>query len=104
MKSTAEAIESPALPLKRVNDIHGSHSLTASVLSVGHSVANDILEEDLENATCLLVDETADSLDASSSCQTANGRLGDALDVVAKDLPVPLGASFAQPLSSFASS
>ena len=92
------------MPLERKNDIRGSDSLTASVLSVGHSVTNDILEEDLENATCLLIDETADSLDTSSSCQTANDRLGDALNVVAKDLPVPLGASFAQPLSSFAAS
>jgi len=45
-----------------------------------------ILEEGLENTTSLLVDETGDTLDTTTTSETANGRLGDALDVVTEDL------------------
>nr|GMD15814.1 histone H4 [Ipomoea batatas] len=70
------------------------------MLSVGHGVSDHILEEDFEDSPGLLVDEAGDTLHASSTSQTANGRLGDPLDVVAKHLPVTLGSSLAQSLAS----
>lgn len=70
------------MPLERVHDVHGGDGLPASVLSVGDGVANDILEEDLENAASLLVDQAADTLYAATPGKTADGRLGDSLDVV----------------------
>lgn len=37
-----------------------------------------IFQENLQNTTRLLVDETADTLDAPTASETTNGRLGDA--------------------------
>ena len=60
------------------------------MLGVGHGVANHVLQENLEDTTGLLVDQARDALDAATAGQPANGGLGDALDVVAKDLTVAL--------------
>ena len=49
------------------------------MLGVSDSVTDDVLQEDLEHATGLLVDETADALDTSTASQTADGRLSNAL-------------------------
>ena len=46
---SAKAIQSPALPLQCVDYIHGSHSLPLGMLSVGDSIADDILQEDLND-------------------------------------------------------
>jgi hypothetical protein len=101
--SPTEAVQCPSLPLEGINDVHGGDGLPPGVLRVRHGVTNDVLEEDLEDAACLLVDEAADPLDATSSRQTPNRRLRDALDVVPKHLPVPLRSSFAQALASLSS-
>ena len=42
-----------------------------------------------------------DTLDAATTGQTADGGLGDALDVVAQDLAVALGAAFAEAFAAF---
>ena len=99
---TSEAVESPSLPLEGVHDIHGRDGLPASVLSVGHSVADHVLKKDLENASGLLVDQPADTLHAATASQAPDRRLRDALDVVAEHLPVPLRSALAQPLSALA--
>jgi hypothetical protein len=72
------------------------------VLSVGDGVADDVLEEDLEHAAGLLVDEPGDALDAAPPSQPPNRRLSDALDVIAEHLPVALGAALAQTLAALA--
>jgi len=59
----------------------------------------NIFKECLEDATSLLVDETRDTLDTSTAGKTTNGWLGDALDVVTKDLPVTLGSSLSETLT-----
>ncbi len=100
----AEAVQGAALALEGVHDVQGSHGLTASVLSVGHSVADDVLQEDLEHTAGLLVDEAADTLDTTTTCQTTDGGLGDALDVVTEDLAVTLGAALAEALAALAAS
>ena len=63
------------------------------MLGVGDGVAYDVLEEDLEDAAGLLVDEAGDALDTATTGEAADGGLGDALDVIAEDLAVTLGAS-----------
>ena len=83
---SAEAVQGAALALERVHDVHGRDGLPARVLGVGDRVADDVLEEDLEDAAGLLVDEAADALDAAAAGEAADGGLGDALDVVAEDL------------------
>ena len=101
---TAEPVEGASLPLEGVDNVHGGHSLPLGVLGVGDGVADHVLKEGLEDATGLLVDEAGDTLDSSTAGQTTDGWLGDALDVVTKDLPVTLGASLSEALASLATS
>eukprot|EP00955_Chlamydomonas_euryale_P059345 357359-Chlamydomonas_euryale.AAC.1 len=100
----AEAVQRTALALERVDDIEGGHGLAARVLRVGDRVADDVLQEDLEHAARLLVDEAADALDATAASQAADRGLGNTLDVVAKHLAVALGAALAEALAALATS
>ena len=43
-----------------------------------------------------------DTLDTATASKTANSRLGDTLDIVAKDLAVALGAALSKAFASFA--
>ena len=101
---TAEAVQSASLALQSIDNVHGGHCLPLGVLCVGDCVPDDVLQEHLEDTAGLLVDETADTLHSTPAGETANGRLGDTLDVVTKNLPVTLGSSFAKSLASFAAS
>jgi hypothetical protein len=56
------------------------------VLAVGDRVTDDILEEHLQHATSLLVDEAGDALDTATASQSTDGRFGYALDVVPENL------------------
>lgn len=42
-----------------------------------------------------------DTLDTSTTGKTANGRLGDTLDVVSKDLAMALGTTLAESFATF---
>ena len=101
---TSKSVQSAALPLQGIDHIHGGDSLPLGMLGVGDSIPDDILQEDLEDSPGLLVDEARDTLDTTSTSQTPDGRLGDALDVIPEHLPVTLGASLAESLSSLATS
>ena len=98
---TSETVEGLSLALEGVDNIHGRDSLTTSMLSVGDRVTDDILKEDLKHTAGLLINETGDTLDTTTTSKTADGRLGDALDVIAKDLSVTLGASLSKTFASF---
>ncbi|CAH3188748.1 unnamed protein product, partial [Porites evermanni] len=69
-----------------VHHIHGGHSLAFGVLGVGNSITDHILKENFENTTSLFVDEARDSLDTATASKTTDSWLGDALDVVTKNL------------------
>ncbi|PZQ94044.1 MAG: hypothetical protein DI539_31335 [Flavobacterium psychrophilum] len=56
------------------------------MLAVGDGITDDVLQEHLQDTTGLLVDQARDTLDATTTGQTADSRLGDALDVVTKNL------------------
>ena len=90
---SAKTVEGLSLALEGVDNVHSSDSLPASVLGVGDRVTDDVLKEDLKHTTRLLIDETGDTLDTATTSETADGGLRDALDVVAKDLAMTLGAS-----------
>ena len=92
---TSESVEGAALSLESVHDVKGGDSLPASVLSVGDCVTDDVLKEDFQDASGLLVDEARDTLDTTSACKTSDGGLRYALDVVSEDLSVSLGTTFA---------
>ena len=97
---TSETVEGATLPLEGVDDIKGGDGLPLGVLGVGDGVADHVLQEDLEDGAGLLVDEARDTLDTTTAGEAANGGLGDALDVVAKNLAVPLGSTLSESLST----
>ena len=90
------------MSLESVDDVHGCDGLSLGVLGVGDCVTDHVLQERLEDAAGLFVDEARDTLDSSSAGETTDGWLGDALDVVSQDLPVTLGASLSESFASFA--
>lgn len=100
--STTEAVESTALPLESINHVHGSDCFPASVLSVRDRVANDVLQKDLQHATCFFIDQSAYALDSTSASQTADGRLRDTLNVITEHLAMALSAAFSQTLTALA--
>ena len=99
---TTKAVQGASLALEGVHHVHGSHGLPLGVLGVSDGITDNVLQEDLEHAASLFVDEARDALDTATAGQTTDGRLGNALDVITKDLAVALGASFTQSLSSLA--
>ena len=101
---TAKTVEGTALTFEGVDDVHGGDGLPLGVLSVCDSIPDHVLEEYLEDTTGFFVDETADSLDTTSSGQTPDCRLGNTLDIVSQDFPVTLSASFTKPLTALATS
>lgn len=101
---TAESVQGPTLSLQGVDHIHGGDGLALGVLRVGDGVADDVLQENLEDPTGLLVDQSRNALHSATTGQTTYGRLRYALDVVAKDLAMTLGAPLAQSLAAFSSS
>ena len=54
----AEAVEGLALALECIDDIECRYGLATSILSVGDGITDDVLKENLEDTTGLLVDET----------------------------------------------
>ena len=90
------------LALESIDNVEGGDSLALGVLSVGDGIADDVLEEDLEDRAGLLVDEARDTLDTSTTGETTDGGLGDTLDVVTKNLAMALGTTLSKTFSSFA--
>ncbi len=70
---------------------------------VGDTVTDHVLEKHLEDTASLFVDETRDTLDTTTTCETTDSRLGNSLDIVTKDLAMTLGTSLSESLSSFTS-
>ena len=56
----SEAVESAALAFQSVDDVHGSDCLALGVLTVGDRVSDDVLQEDLQNTSGLLVDQSCE--------------------------------------------
>ena len=72
---STEAVEGASLALEGIDDVEGRDGLAARVLCVGDGIANDVLEEDLEDASGLLVDEARDALHTATASQTADSGL-----------------------------
>jgi hypothetical protein len=100
----SETVESLSLTLQSIDDVHGSDSLAAGVLSIRDTVTDNVLKKDLEDTTSLFVDETRDTLDTTTAGKTTDSRLGNTLDVITKDLAMTLGAALSESLSSLSAS
>jgi len=92
------------LALEGVDDVEGGDGLALGVLSVGDGVTDDTLEEGLEDTAGLFVDHGRDTLDTATTSETTDSRLGDALDVVTKNLAMALGSTLAEALSALSAS
>jgi hypothetical protein len=90
------------LSLERVDDVKGRDGLSLGVFSVGDSITNDTLKEGLEDSAGLFVDHGRDTLDTTTTSETADSGLCDSLDVVTKNLAVTLGAALSETLATFA--
>jgi hypothetical protein len=101
---TSESVQGTALTLQGVDDVHGRDGLTLGVFRVGDGIADYVLEEDFQHTAGLLVDQAGDTLDTATTGQTANGRLGDTLDVITQDFAMTLRAPLAESLTSFTTS
>ncbi|KAL3848859.1 hypothetical protein ACJIZ3_010741 [Penstemon smallii] len=102
LKLTAESVESTALPLESINNIHGGNSFPARVLGVSNSVSDYVLQKNLQHTTCLFVDQATDTLHATPPREATDRRLRDALDVVAEHLTMALSAALSQTLAALA--
>ena len=91
---TSESVEGSALSLQSIDDIHGGNGLPLGMFSVGDGISDDIFQEDLEDSSGFLVDQSTDSFDSSSSGQSSDGGLGDSLDVISENLSMSLCSSF----------
>ena len=84
-----------------------------------HVYTKESFQTHLKHTTCLFVDESRDSLDASTTCQASDSRLGDALqhvhsarwtvelsvanlDIITQHLAMALGTALAKTLATFA--
>ena len=101
---TSESIEGTSLSLEGIDDIHSGDSLPLGVFSVGDGITDDVLKEDLEDTTGLLVDQARDTLDTTTTRQTADSGLGDTLDVITQDFAMTLSASLSESFASFTTS
>ncbi len=56
-RSTTEAVDSSALSLEGVDDVHSGDGFSSGVLSVGDGISDDTLEESLEDLPGVIIDE-----------------------------------------------
>ena len=79
---TSKSVQRLTLSFEGIHHVHGSNGLTTGVLGVGYRVTNDVLEEYLKNTTSLLVDESGDTFDTTTTCETTNSGFRNTLDVI----------------------
>lgn len=90
-----ETVQSAARPLERINNVESGNCFPLGMLGVCYRVTNDlsqtrmsedetgwqgnthVFQENLEDTTCLLVDETRNTLHTTTTCKTTNGWLCD---------------------------
>ena len=101
---TSESVEGASLSLESIDNIHSGDSLPLGVFGVGDGVSDNVLQENLQNSTGLLVDQAGDALDTATASEAADRRLGDALDVVTEHLAVALRAALAEAFATLAAS
>merc|ERR1719266_2423240 len=101
---TSESVEGTSLPLEGIDNIHSSDGLPLGVFSVGDGITDDILKENLKDTTGLFIDQARDTLDSTTTRQTANGGFGDTLDVITQNFAMTLSASLSESFASFTTS
>ena len=72
---TTESIKGLSLSLESIYNIERGDSLAFGVFSVGNSISDNAFKEHLQDTARLLIDETRDTLDTSTTSKTTNRRL-----------------------------
>ena len=75
---SSETVESTALPLECVDDVHGGNRLPLGMFGVGNGVTDYVLKEHFQDSTGFLVNQSGDTFHTSTTGQATNGWLGDA--------------------------
>ena len=75
---SSESVESTALPLECVDDVHSGYGLPLGVFGVGNGVTDNVLKEHLQDSTGFLVNQARYTFHTSTTGQATNGWLGDA--------------------------
>ena len=70
LQLTTKTVQGLSLSLQRIDHVHGRDRLTSGVFGVSDGIADDILQEDLEDTTSFFVDETGNTLDTPTTSQT----------------------------------
>ena len=100
----SEAVQGTTLTFQGVDHIHSGDGLPFGVFAVCHCVTDDILQEELEHTSDLFVNQSGDTLDTTTASQTPDSGLGDALDVIAENFAMTLGATLSQAFTALATS
>jgi hypothetical protein len=66
------------------------------VFRVRDGIADAIFQKDFEHSTCFFINQTTDTFHTTTTGETTNGRFGNALNVIAQDFAVTLGAALAE--------
>ena len=87
-QSATESVQGAPLTLQSIHHVHSCYGLPFGVLRVGDGVPDHVLQENLQHAPSLLVDEATDPLHATPASQASNSGLGDPLDIITQYLTV----------------
>ena len=101
---TSETVQGTSLPLEGVDYVHSGDGLPLGVLGVGNGIADNVLQEYLEDTSGLLVDKAGNTLDTTSAGQTTDGGLGNTLDIITQNFTVTFCAPLAEALTSLSAS
>ena len=103
LRSTSEAIEGSSLSFESVNYVESSDCFSAGMLSVGHWVFDDVLQESSHDHSDLIIHCCTDSLDATAPGESPNRWLRDAHDSISRNIFVHLQSSRGALRTSFTS-
>jgi hypothetical protein len=98
---TSETVQCAALAFQSVDDVHGGDCLSLGVFGVSDGITNDVFQKHFQDTTGFFVDQARDTFDSTTAGQTTDCRLGDTLDVIAKNFAMTFCASFTETFSSF---
>ena len=98
---STKTVQSASLTFQSIHHVLSGNSLALGVLGIGNGITDHVLEENLENTSGFLVDQTWNTLDTTTAGKTTDCRLCDTLDVISQDFSVSLCASFSKTFSSF---
>jgi len=99
---TSKTVQRASLSLQGIYNIHSGNSLPLCMFGVCNSIPDYVLQKHFQHTARLLVNQTWYTLYTTSTCQPSDGRFRNSLDIIAQNLPMPLGTTFPQALSTLA--